>query len=115
MNAGDAASAQCTITKGDSPIEIQWFHNGQPVTTTSTEQGGLTVVQLSKRLSVLSIDYVRDSNAGNYTCKAANRAGTVEFTSLLTVNGIFISFLFFLFLLFIIFCTSFFFSLYLFL
>lgn len=83
MYVGDAASAQCTITKGDSPVDIKWYQNGHLIGT----EDGITIMQLSKRLSVLSIDSVRDTHAGNYTCRAANRAGTVEFTSGLAVNG----------------------------
>lgn len=74
----------CTATKGDLPLEIQWFFNGDVI------KSGVSGVLLSstKRTSQLSIESVSHVNQGNYTCVVKNNAGAVNHTATLYVNGI---------------------------
>lgn len=50
---------------------------------------GITVGTFGKKTSVLTIDSLSEDHAGNYTCIAANRAGTSAYSAELTVMGIF--------------------------
>ncbi|XP_044270359.1 Down syndrome cell adhesion molecule-like protein Dscam2 isoform X50 [Tribolium madens] len=81
-NSGDLATVNCAITKGDLPINITWSLNGHPVQTI----GGITVGQMGKRISTLSIDSVDAKHAGTYMCTAQNKAGTITHSSTLYVN-----------------------------
>lgn len=84
MNAGDTVSAQCTITKGDLPMEIDWYLNGKLI----NEQDGIITGKLGKKISNLAIDSVQGRHIGEYTCSATNSAGSANFTTYLNVNGI---------------------------
>lgn len=77
---------QCTVSKGDYPLNITWNLNGSPV----RETDGVVINRASKRVSTMSIDYVVESQAGNYTCVATNNAATVSYTAKLAVNGTFL-------------------------
>lgn len=81
-NFGEPASIQCSVVLGDFPIDIVWQRNGQPV-----DDDLVATAKLGKRLSVLNIDSVSGSHAGNYTCAASNLAGQTEHTAELRVNG----------------------------
>lgn len=83
VNEGDGVSVQCTVSKGDYPLNITWNLNGNPV----SKSDGILINRASKRVSTLSIDYVVESQAGNYTCVATNNAATVSYTAKLAVNG----------------------------
>lgn len=83
FNAGEGVDAQCSISKGDYPVNITWFLNDH-----SLPSGlGITVVRVSKRMSTISIDSVQASHSGNYTCLASNSAGKTTHMAYLTVNG----------------------------
>lgn len=82
-NWGETVTATCTILKGDQPIQIEWALNGQPI---SHDFSDITVVT-SKRVSLLTIDAVTASHAGEYTCVATNAAGGTSFSASLAVNG----------------------------
>ncbi|XP_076374924.1 Down syndrome cell adhesion molecule 1 isoform X15 [Megalopta genalis] len=81
-NWGDTVTATCTMLKGDSPIQIEWSLNGEPI---SHDYPGISIVT-SKRVSLLTIDAVTASHAGEYTCAASNAAGGTSFTATLAVN-----------------------------
>lgn len=83
INAEDMTSLQCTVSKGDLPLDIVWTHNSYPI---SLEQG-IIVSRTSKRISTLSIDDVQAGHAGHYVCSATNKAGTVTHAAILNVNG----------------------------
>ncbi|CAG9840567.1 unnamed protein product [Diabrotica balteata] len=82
VNSGDVASLQCTVFKGDLPINITWFHNSKRI-----EYGdGIVISQVSKKVSSLTIDDVREAHSGNYTCVAQNRAGSSTESTELHIN-----------------------------
>lgn len=85
MNDGDTASVQCTVTKGDNPVQFDWFLNGQLI----KNMNGIFINQLGKRISTLHIDSVNAEHSGEYTCRAKNLAGSTNHTAVLLVNGIF--------------------------
>lgn len=83
INTGDMTSLQCTVSKGDFPIEISWTLGTSDVGKIE----GIAVSQVNKRINTLSIESVEARHAGNYTCTARNPAGTDSFTATLNVNG----------------------------
>lgn len=86
-NFGESASVQCLVTSGDFPVSFAWLFNGRQINDNVYD---VSMVKLGKKISALSIDYVRGHHAGNYTCVAANKATSVNYTAELVVNGIFL-------------------------
>lgn len=86
VNSGDMASVICTVHKGDFPIETTWTLNGRNLEHTE----GVTIMRTNKRISQLSIDSVDATHAGEFICRATNRAGVTEHSAYLRVNGIYI-------------------------
>lgn len=82
-NWGDTVTATCTMLKGDSPIQIEWALNGEPIPSNYPDIS----IATSRRVSLLTIDAVTASHAGEYTCAASNAAGGTSFTAMLAVNG----------------------------
>lgn len=80
----DMVSAYCTVNKGDLPMQIRWSRDNQPIDGNSE---GISVGRTNQRISVLSIESVRDVHSGNYTCTAENEAGRIQHTATLFVNG----------------------------
>lgn len=91
VNQYDMVSTMCTVNKGDMPIDISWEFSPsllEPRTTRKLQTSdGVLLSRSSARISMLSIDSVRDRHSGNFTCRAKNQAGSVEFTTTLFVNG----------------------------
>lgn len=85
LNAGETASLTCLITKGDSPLEIVWMFNNEPVDPT---QHDIVISETGKRTKQLTIDPVSARHAGEYTCIASNIAGSTSRSAQLIVNGI---------------------------
>lgn len=85
INAGDVVSVQCTVTKGDSPIQISWLFNG----TDLESSDDVIISKTSRKVSSLTIDSVRASHMGEYTCTAKNAAGASNFSTTLHINGFF--------------------------
>lgn len=83
INAMDMVSASCTVNKGDFPINIYWTRNGHKIFSND----GISISRTNQRISILSIESVRDRHAGNYSCVAENKAGSVELSADLWVNG----------------------------
>lgn len=83
LNEGDTISAQCTISKGDGPLNITWSLNGKPLKFVDG-----VMLSNSKRVSSLTIESVKAEHTGEYTCYAANMAGTSSFSATLNINGI---------------------------
>lgn len=77
-------TATCTVLKGDYPIDIEWAHNGVPINRDNTD---ITIVNTSKRVSLLTIEAVTARHAGEYSCSASNMAGGTSYTATLAVNG----------------------------
>ncbi|XP_043801778.1 Down syndrome cell adhesion molecule-like protein Dscam2 isoform X28 [Apis laboriosa] len=91
-NAGEMATVQCAVIKGDLPVRIAWSLNGRRIDAgrASAEQShdtpDIVVTRSSKRISTLTIDSVAARHAGEYSCTATNEAGSATHVSVLSVN-----------------------------
>ncbi|XP_057660492.1 cell adhesion molecule Dscam2 isoform X13 [Diorhabda carinulata] len=81
-NSGDMAQVSCSVSKGDTPMTFAWLFNGIPI----FKNRGITITMLGKRSSVLNIESVEGSSAGNYTCLITNRAGVASYSTELLVR-----------------------------
>ncbi|XP_076629342.1 cell adhesion molecule Dscam1-like isoform X19 [Colletes latitarsis] len=82
-NWGDTVTATCTVLKGDYPIQIEWALNGEPI---SRNHYDISIINTSKRVSLLTIDGVTGRHAGEYTCSVSNAAGGTSYSASLAVN-----------------------------
>lgn len=78
------ASVQCAVTKGDSPLEIKWLFQNEPVEASRPD---IVVSESGKRAKQLTIESVGAKHAGEYTCIAENNAGSRLRSAVLSVNG----------------------------
>lgn len=84
-NWGEQISAMCSVLKGDSPIEIRWSLNGEPITRLAHPD--IMISNTGKKTSVLIIESVTARHAGEYSCVASNLVGSVSRSAVLSVNG----------------------------
>ncbi|KRF98102.1 uncharacterized protein Dwil_GK22019, isoform BM [Drosophila willistoni] len=82
-NSGETAGIQCTVIKGDLPINITWALNNQ---TLNTGDFDVAIGRMSSKSSTLNIDYIAAEHRGVYTCLARNQAGESSFSAELKVN-----------------------------
>ncbi|XP_050305228.1 cell adhesion molecule Dscam2 isoform X48 [Anthonomus grandis grandis] len=82
VNTGDSVQLSCYVNKGDMPLTFSWHLNGRNV----EKLPEINVSLFGKKTSLLNIDSVKASHAGNYTCVASNKAGISSFTAELTVK-----------------------------
>ena len=86
MNYEETVSVTCTISGGDTPISVIWKFN--EVIIENDNMNDVILEKRGKRVNNLIIESVTHRHIGNYTCSASNKAGVVEFTSQLFVNGL---------------------------
>lgn len=86
LNFGETASVQCTILGGDLPIAVKWLLNNIVIENDQYDEN-LSISKIGKRVTVLTIESVNGYHAGNYTCKAENKAGITSYSANLIVNG----------------------------
>lgn len=84
INTGETIGAQCMVNKGDIPINITWYLNGERLIN---NDNFVTISRLNSRTSSLNIDILNDRHRGNYSCLARNSAGQVEYETPLFING----------------------------
>ncbi|XP_046866022.1 Down syndrome cell adhesion molecule-like protein Dscam2 isoform X37 [Drosophila willistoni] len=82
-NYGDSTAVQCMVYKGDTPLQLHWTLNGQPITN---ENVGIRIIKMSPKLSSLSIDSISGHHRGLFKCIATNAAGSAEQNAELIVN-----------------------------
>lgn len=87
LNYGEPASAQCFVTTGDLPLNIQWLFDEHEL----PQIPGLTVTSVGKRISLLNFESVSATHAGIYKCIAENSAGIAVYSAELRVNGLLLS------------------------
>ncbi|XP_040165884.1 Down syndrome cell adhesion molecule-like protein Dscam2 isoform X34 [Anopheles arabiensis] len=85
LNYGDSASVQCSVISGDMPIMIEWLFNNASISKASFSDS-VNIADFGKRTKALAIDGVDERYAGNYTCRATNRASSTYHTAELIVN-----------------------------
>lgn len=83
LHSGQAVQVSCFVTEGDTPVKLSWRVNGKKLL--ATEQ--INFYNVRKKGSLLLIDPLTEEQTGNYTCAAENKAGSVDFTAQLSVNG----------------------------
>lgn len=83
VNVGDALGLVCHISKGDEPISIKWRFRGFD----DSRNIQINTKPVSNKLSILSIMNISASHSGTYTCTAKNQAGSVSYSTNVTVNG----------------------------
>lgn len=88
INEGEGVSVQCSVSKGDYPLNISWTLNGHSIP--SNNNYGILIHRASKRVSTLSIDNVQRDHVGNYTCIVNNLASSTIHATFLAINGIFL-------------------------
>lgn len=93
-NAGEMATVQCAVIKGDLPIDIIWSFNGRVIDIANGafdehnyDNPDIVISRSSKRASQLTIESVAARHAGEYSCTASNTAGSATHSSILSVNG----------------------------
>lgn len=84
MFSGEAAQVTCLVSSGDQPLEVSWTFGGMDV----SRLAGVSTQKIGRKGNLLLIDPVAENHRGNYTCTAGNRAGVVNFTANLKINGI---------------------------
>jgi len=73
----------CTITAGDPPLLIRWFKGNE----TLAESEKRKIMLLDDTTSMLSLVKLDLEDAGTYTCRANNSAGSVLYSADLRVKG----------------------------
>jgi hypothetical protein len=87
-NAGDTASVQCVMNKGDLPANFSWSFNGKKISHGNTM--GIAIGSMSRKMSILNIDSTNGTHRGVYVCHVENMAGQVNHSATLEVNGSFL-------------------------
>jgi len=81
--AGQSAQVACSVSEGDSPLELSWTFDGPR----DVFGLGVSVLNIGTKTSLLSIDNTDSVHRGNYTCRVTNRAGRASYTAGLNVHG----------------------------
>lgn len=81
--AGQSAQVACSVSEGDSPLELSWTFDGSQ----DVFGLGVSVLNIGMKTSLLSIDNTDSVHRGNYTCRVTNRAGQASYTAGLNVHG----------------------------
>lgn len=79
----------CSLQEGSKPFHIEWLLNG-----ISVVQNSRILIKKDEDSSVLVIQQLESSDSGNYSCRAKNRHGSDQQSTILSVKGLFFSFLF---------------------
>lgn len=83
--AGETIQLNCFISRGDSPVSISWFLNGEKI---SMRGPLISTTQVGSRTSLLTITSATAWHSGDYTCVAENQGGRTNYTVSLLVHGI---------------------------
>jgi hypothetical protein len=86
-NPGDVVQLNCFVTKGDSPLDIEWQFQSTDLDTPSNLPSGAMATRLGDRASVLMVNPVSATHQGHYKCIVKNPAGTAFHSAALVVNG----------------------------
>ena len=82
LQRGERVTITCTMAKGDTPLNIAWLKDGAAVVGDDVKV--LTFDHFNSMLTIESLDL---KHVGNYTCQAANQAGTAFHSQAVLVNG----------------------------
>ncbi|XP_069192476.1 cell adhesion molecule Dscam2 isoform X3 [Procambarus clarkii] len=82
LSEGNRLTLTCVVTEGDLPLTITWYKDGHKL----EGRGHATQHAWGDFNSHLGIAHVLPHHAGNYTCRARNRAASDHQTAALFVN-----------------------------
>lgn len=84
LNGGTSTKIVCTITAGDSPVQISWYKDDLPLRESDKNK----VLLLDDTTSMLSMKKLDLEDSATYSCQANNAAGVTKYSSVLRVKGI---------------------------
>lgn len=117
LNVGDRTSVQCVAGTGDLPLVFTWLkdnvaikqsgaggandninvdprynngnkNNNRQGNKDAVDDNNLIMIRQNDEFtSALSIISIKQSHAGEYSCRVSNDASTVQYSALLKVNG----------------------------
>ena len=92
--SGTRTRVLCGLSRGDLPVPIQWLKDGIPIhyqqhdqQKEPSDQYELAISSVDLFSSLLTINRLKPEHTGNYTCLAANPAGSSTYTASLRVKG----------------------------
>lgn len=89
FNLDEMVSTMCTVSKGDLPLNIEWFFiNENNETKKIITNDGIVITRTNQRMSILSIEAVKARHRGTYMCAVKNKAGQTSHSTVLAINGI---------------------------
>ena len=77
----------CSIIDGDQPILISWQKDGREITGAASKGIDITHGAPPHHDSILRINKLKSQHKGNYSCLAANPAGSTSINYILQVEG----------------------------
>lgn len=72
----------CSVISGAEPIFFTYHFNGRPISESSDIK-----IESSAKFSFLTLQHIKQSDSGSYTCQAKNQYGLNSVTWNLFVNG----------------------------
>lgn len=84
LHLGDYFQLTCAVLHGDSPYNITWYFNDEPITYVD----GVSILFHGKRSSSLNIESVSAKHSGVYLCTGSNAAGRANVTTTLSIRGL---------------------------
>jgi hypothetical protein len=92
--SGTRTRVLCGLSRGDLPVTFQWLKDGIPIhyqqhdqQKEPSDQYELAISSVDLFSSLLTINRLKPEHTGNYTCLAANPAGSSTYTASLRVKG----------------------------
>ncbi|KAM7308569.1 hypothetical protein ISCGN_012203 [Ixodes scapularis] len=82
IKPGENARTTCLVEAGDAPMTFSWLRNGVAASLTRNVQ-----IQSHADYSILNVNPVDATSAGNFTCIVKNKAGFDSFTAYLDVEA----------------------------
>ncbi|XP_059477711.1 cell adhesion molecule Dscam2 isoform X15 [Neocloeon triangulifer] len=82
MSAGYFVTVPCVVVGGDRPVHVHWLFKGHSV----KHRSDMSAEPLGESGAILNIPSVQAVHAGQYTCRARNRAGVAELSAQLHVT-----------------------------
>ncbi|KAG8178102.1 hypothetical protein JTE90_017450 [Oedothorax gibbosus] len=82
LEVNEKVGVTCMLRAGQPPYVFQWYKNGKELKVAPG-----TSLQTAELVSVLYIDPVTYTSAGNYTCTVKNAGGIDSYTAYLTVTA----------------------------
>ena len=110
LEEGHRGSAVCTVTSGDSPMDITWLKDGVPLRDQMNNKRGsggqshgressshsspkperidhIQIVQIANFMSTLTIANISRQHQGLYTCVASSPVATTNVSAYLSVRA----------------------------